>query len=359
MTGPVVGAPVVGAPVAGATAWRVDDGPVWTAFLSSQWLPAVLVADEVGLFAALAEAPASGPELAGRTGWNPRVLRSLLALLASLGLLTRRGGRFQLSATAAVHLVDGPFGWGGLLAMHRRGDPVAGRLRDVLLAPDPDEAVPSPGDAGMLGDDWAAGAMDRRRADRVVAYMHAHSAAAADDLAAAADLSATRRLLDVGGCSGCFSVALARANPGLRATVVDLPAVCAAAGERIGAAGLADRVGTVALDMFRHPWPAGHDAVLLSNVLHDWRPATCAELLRRAFDAVEPGGTVLVHEMLLDDDLAGPREAAAFGVLMAVGTQGQQLSFAELSGLLQRAGFTAVSCQETGARYSLVRAVRP
>lgn len=348
--------PALTAPVVG----RADDGPLWAAFLSSQWFPAVLVADDVGVFTALADTPASGAELAARTGLNPRVLRSLLALLASLGFLRPHGGRFHLTATATDHLLPAsPSSWGGLFAMHRWSDPVAERLKEVLVRPDPTGALPEPEGAGQLGDDWAAGGMSRRRAERVVAYMHAHSVRAADDLAATVDFSSTGRLLDVGGCSGCFSLALCRRHPSLQATVMDLPAVCQVTADLVDGAGLSDRVGTVALDMFRSDWPPGHDAVLLSNILHDWRPDTCAELLRRAFAALPPGGTVNVHEMLLDDDLAGPREAAAFGILMAIGTQGQQFSYAELAGLLEGAGFVGVSCQETSGRFSLVRATKP
>src|SRR5262249_7614667 len=142
-----------------------------------------------------------------------------------------------------------------------------------------------------------------------------------------------QHVLDVAGGSGAFSIALAVHHPALRCTVLDLPMMCELVREQATSAGVGERVGTHEADMFKDAWPTGHDAIFLSNVLHDWSPPTCAWLLRRAFDALPRGGRVHVHEMLLDDDGAGPLVAASFSLTMYLTTQGQQLTFGELSQL--------------------------
>ena len=45
-----------------------------------------------------------------------------------------------------------------------------------------------------------------------------------------------------------------------------------------------------------------------SNIFHDWPPEKCSFLTRKSFDALPPGGRLVVHEMLYDDDKKGPLE---------------------------------------------------
>lgn len=337
-----------------------DGQAVWETFLSQTWLPALIVADELGLFPALAAAPDGADELAARQSLNRRGMRALLALLASLGYLVVRDGRYQPTDTALHYLLpDSPHYWGGLLAVHRRSSSLSRRLVEVLERPDPPQAIPEPAHTGNFIDGWTGGELRVKAARQMVAYMHAHSVAAAAGLAMNVEFSQAKRLLDVGGCSGCFSVALAHRHPELTCTVADLPPVCEVAKDYLATSGVADRVDTASLDMFRDDWPAGYDTVLLSNIFHDWRPETCAELVRRAYAGLRTGGTINVHEMLLNDDGSGPRLAASFGVLMVMGTQGQQFRFGDLRQLLEDGGFVDVECHSASPQFSLVRARKP
>jgi acetylserotonin N-methyltransferase len=183
--------------------------------------------------------------------------------------------------------------------------------------------------------------------------MHAHSVPAAVGVAAHYDFRGITRLLDVGGGSGCFMVAAAQAHPHLHCTVLELPAMCEAANGYIQAGGVADRVDTCALDMFRQPWPRGYDALFFSNIWHDWNVRTCQWLAARAFEALPSDGRILLHEMLLDDE-AGVVTAASFSLLMLLATQGQQFTFGELSTILEGAGFTRIDQIATHRYYSVV-----
>ena len=108
-------------------------------------------------------------------------------------------------------------------------------------------------------------------------------------LAAVLDLSGVLRL-DVGGGSGAVSIAFARETLGLECTIWELPAVCELAQAFIEKAGMAQQVSTLAGDMFDDPFPEGFDAILFSQILHDWSPETCRTLLARAWQALPPGG---------------------------------------------------------------------
>ena len=346
-----------------------DTRDIWEIYLSPTWLPTLLVADKLGVLVSLADAPGSAEDLSSRLGLNGRVLRSVLSLLASLGYLAPRNGRYHITESARQHLLpSSPLYWGGVWTSMRKGNALCDRLQEVLTTPDPAEEIPRAHDdrgdrvdhySRRNVDAWASGHMSADAAASMTRYMHSHSAASAIAVAQSGLFASARRLLDVGGCSGVFSIALAERHPGLACTIMDLPAVCAITPDYVRERGLADRIDTHAADMFRDPWPPGYDAVFFSNIFHDWRPVTCVALARHAFAALPSGGTINLHEMLLNDDGAGPRTAAAFSVLMALGTQGQQFTFGQLESLLTDAGFTDIECRSTSPLYSLVRGHKP
>jgi acetylserotonin N-methyltransferase len=324
-------------------------------------MPALLVADELGVLESIAGVPGRPDELAARLGLNGRALASVLALLASLGYVVPRAGRYHVTDATRQHLLpSSPFYWGGVWAAMRQHSPLYDQLLRALTTLDPVESIPQPSHNGKRGvDGWASGSLSPEAAASMMKYMHSHSAAAAVAVAQSDLFGSARRLLDVGGCSGVFSIALAERHPDLQCTIMDLPTVCELTPHYVKERGLEDRIDCHAADMFRDPWPHGYDAVFLSNIFHDWRPATCLALARHAFDVLPAGGTINVHEMLLHDDGAGPRTAAAFSVLMAASTQGQQFTFGQLESLLTEAGFVEIECRATSPLHAIVRGHKP
>jgi len=226
----------------------------------------------------------------------------------------------------------------------------------AVLKSKPTGALGLFGETQTPADSWASGEIDPQLARMLSAFMHSHSQPAALGLARTGLLDGVKRLLDVGGGSACFSIALAQQYPELRCTVMDLPVMCELAQGYIDAGGVGARVATQAVDMFRQDWPGGHDAVLMSNIFHDWDAQTCAKLAASAFSALPAGGRICLHEMLMNDDGSGPLSAALFGMQMLVGTKGRQYSATELSQLLEGAGFIDVQARPSYGYFSLVTA---
>jgi acetylserotonin N-methyltransferase len=313
-------------------------------------MPTVVSADELGLFDALGQQPAGADELGQRLGLDPAALKAVLPLLASLGFLVVRLGRYHLTGPAELYLVkQSPFYWGHAFSMHR-GSAWAERIKARLRAP----RAGDDGSERRPVDAWESGQLDVEMARGICAFMHSHSLPAALGVAESAEFETTRRLLDVGGGSGCFSVALAQRWPQLESVILELPVMCELAQGYIEAGAVKDRVTTTVVDMFRQPWPTGFDAVFMSNIFHDWDGPTCAELAAKAYAALEPGGRLHLHEMLISDDGSGPVSAAAFSILMLVGTRGRQYSAAELQRILEGAGFVDVEVDAAYGYFSLV-----
>ena len=124
-------------------------------------------------------------------------------------------------------------------------------------------------------------------------------------------------------------------------------------------AGLADRSDVKIVDMFKEPWPDGHDGVFLSNIFHDWDEARCSLLAKRAFECLPPGGRIISHEILLSETRDGPVPAASDSMHMMFFTEGKQRSLGEFSSILGRAGFENVQATPTHGYYSVVTADKP
>jgi predicted O-methyltransferase YrrM len=148
-------------------------------------------------------------------------------------------------------------------------------------------------------------------------------------LATRVSMAGVSSLLDVGGGTGIYSIAFLQKNPRLRAIVLDRPEVLKVAAEMALAYGVADRLECRATDMFVDPLLEGAEAILLSNVLHDWDVPQCRALVERCAACLAPGGRLLIHDVFLNDDLDGPLPVALYSAALFTLTEGRAYSGAE------------------------------
>jgi acetylserotonin N-methyltransferase len=340
-----------------------DDRRIWDLWLASLYQGAIVAADDGGVFNVLARAPATILDLSAELDFDVRATGVLVRLLAALGLLVPRDESFQLTDQSRLYLVkDSPYYWGHMMCInvnesHRAA--LLERLKRKGSAEAPGSIGSDIGGAAAgVADAWAAGKMTIQQARVIAAGMHSHSLPAAIGAARNYDLTGVERILDVGGGSGCFMIAMAQRHPALRCTIMELDTMCDLAQSYIDAGGVSDRIETVAVDMFRQAWPKGHNAVFFSNIWHDWNFKTCTWLAERAYDVLPIGGRIMLHEMLLDDDGVGPVTTAAFSLLMLLGTQGQQFTFKELKSILEGVGFRDIDTVQTAGYYSITSAFK-
>jgi 3-hydroxy-5-methyl-1-naphthoate 3-O-methyltransferase len=116
------------------------------------------------------------------------------------------------------------------------------------------------------------------------------------------NLEGRKRLLDVGGGPGTYSLILAGKTPGLTSKVMDLPGVLKITKEIINGFGLKKRVSTVEGDYTRDEFPKDNDVVLFSGMLHRETPEMFKALLKKAYDALLPGGMVIINDLFFDND---------------------------------------------------------
>jgi hypothetical protein len=332
-----------------------DDRLIWDTWESMFRLPIVTAADEAGIFRALGDKAMTTEELGADRSLDSHALGILLAALASSDLIEKREGKWRALPAARTWLHPDAEGyWGGFLGSMRERTGMHAQLMEAL------RTGKRPTSSRSGAPEWERGEMSAEAAERIAAFMHAHSQAPALGAAAQSIFGEVRHLMDVGCGSGVYGIEIARGHPQLRVTLMDLAAMADEAGKYVERAQLSGRVGTAGVNMFTEEWPTAPDAHFFSNVFHDWSDETCRLLARKSFAALPSGGRIFLNEILMDDDGTGPWFAASFSLLMLLGTLGKQYSLPEFRDMLEATGFVDVQALRTGGGYySLVSARKP
>lgn len=311
---------------------------------------ALLSAVELGVCTELASGPKDLAGLTAALGLHPRSARDFFDALVALRIIDRQGGMYVNSAEADRYLDRGkPTYLGGLLEMcNARLYGFWGHLTDALRTGQPQNEI-------RQGEDlFGALYADPKRLEAFLKAMSGISIATAGVMAAAFPWQEFRSFVDVGCAQGGCSTVIAAAHPHLSGIGFDLPPVRpifeAYAAER----GLADRLRFQAGDFFADPLPSA-DVVIMGHILHDWDLPKKQMLLAKAYEALPPGGAVIVYEALIDDD----RRENAFGLLMSLNmlieTQGGfDFTGADCIGWMRLAGFREATVRPLNGPNSMV-----
>ena len=161
------------------------------------------------------------------------------------------------------------------------------------------------------------------------------------------DLSHRHKLMDIGGGSGAYSIVAAKANPQLSAVVLDLPPVVEVTREFIADNQVEGRVTAQSCDFTVDPLPEGCDVAIMASNLPQYNRDIIGAVIKKAFDALEPGGEMHLIGEMLDDDHKGPLDAAIWGLMEVMSNStGLAHTRAECIGYFESAGFTAVQAQD-------------
>jgi (2Fe-2S) ferredoxin len=308
---------------------------------------AILTATELDMFSAVGDGADSG-DVAKKLGTDQRATESLLNSLAAMELIQKRDGIFSNGPVAARYLAAGSPDdsraaithtihlwprWSTLTECVRQGTSVTYK------------------EMSERGDDWTGA---------FIAAMHKSASFRAPMVVRAIGIEGVRRMLDVGGGSGAYSIAFAGASQALQADILDLAAVVPLAQKHIDEAGLSDRVKTRVGDLRVDTFGSGYDMVFISAICHMLSSSENEDLLRRSFDALLSGGRVVIQDFILDADKTKPRTAALFALNMLVGTKkGSAYSEVEYSEWLRDAGFGDIRPIALPGPTRLMVAVRP
>jgi predicted O-methyltransferase YrrM len=301
-------------------------------------LKALAVAVDLSIFTSLKGRELTAMQLSELLGVPLRSLERLLNANAALGFLDKSGDTYRNSDVAETYLVEGLPGYLGdfvkLAGIY--GFAKWTRFKECVVNDTPIEDI---------DDDF------RHNDDRMqyfIRAMHNNAKGPARFLTTIPDLEGRTHLLDLGGGSGVYCMALAEKYPDLRATLIDFPLVCRVAREFIQESPARDRIEIVEGDLLMDELDVRGDIVLLSQVLHGMSEQQCRSLIHRCYEWTLSEGIVIVHDFILDDSRAGPLYPALFALNMMITTPGgNAYTKGEITGWLKEEGYGGISYQRT------------
>ncbi len=293
--------------------------------------------------------PADLPTLCEKLAANADALERLLDGCVGLGLLEREGSVFRNSEIAARYLrrdsADALTGY--ILYSNNVLFKMWSHLEDAVKDGTNRWAQTFGSDEPIFAHFFKTDEAMRT----FLKGMHGLGTLSSPPVVAAFDLSSFRRMVDLGGATGHLAMTAAEEYPGLQTAVFDLPRVIEHAAQYAGSG----HVELIAGDFFEDTLPEA-DLYALGRILHDWSEPKIKRLLSKIFDALPPGGGLLIAEKLVVPDRSGPTSAHMQSLNMLICTEGKERTAAEYATLLQDAGFTSVESHVTGAPLDAVLA---
>ncbi len=294
----------------------------------------ILTALELDIFTAIGEG--ANPEQIGtRIHANARTAEMLLNALVALGMVTKSGGIYSNTRESArffvqeskdnhrnglLHTANIWHRWSTLTDAVRHGTRIPIDPRDIARAGTPE---------------WTT---------NFIAGMDRNAKARASLLVQALGTAGVHRILDLGGGSGAYSIAFAKATSDVRCEILDVPEVVPLTAEYVRKAGVSAQISLRSGDMLTDDLGSGHDIIMLNAICHLFSEEQNQQLFRRARQALAPNGRLVVQDFILNSNKTGPLHAALFSLNMLVATDnGASYSEIEYSGWMKNAGFADIS----------------
>jgi SAM-dependent methyltransferase len=313
----------------------------------------VRAAADLSIAEHVADGGLTAKEIADRESSEPAMTLRLLRACASLGLLT-------------YDAEEGRFSGAPLLDTLRAGS--SNSLRDLALAqtapghwltwgkfPETVRKGESQAPAVLGADIFGYFAQQEEEGALFSRAMTNLSSPVIADAVTVIDTTGVGLAVDVGGAHGAFILQLMAANPHLRGLVLDLPHAVRGAVAEARKRGLEDRFSAVTGDFFTTV-PAA-DLYVLKFILHDWHDDACIKILENCRKALNPGGRIVVVEMLLGE-IGEPGMAPLMDAnMLAMCPGGQERELAEFDTLFAAAGLRRTTATPVRAPYGVIEAV--
>ena len=293
----------------------------------SYWETCALHASvKLDIFTILGKESMTAEEIAEKLNSDPKGTVMLLNALAAMDFFEKKENQYTNTPLSAAFLIkDSPKYLGHIIMLHHRLVESWNRLDQAVI------------DGRPLRDKVFYAEKEERENFLMGMFNLAMNLAPA--VAAVIDLSGRRRLLDMGGGPGTYAIHFCMQHPDLKATVFDLPATRPVAEKIIDRFNLAERINFKGGDYTAEDIKGKYDAAWLSHILHSESPEDCRKIIGRAVSALEPGGMILIHDFILNNNMDGPLFPALFALNMLVGTPaGRSYSEQQIMDMLTEAG---------------------
>jgi len=324
----------------------------------------ILSATELKVFNHLGDGGKTSEELANMLGTKPRATDRLLNALVSIGLLRKTKSIFTNTPFSEKFLVTSSPAYLSNLGLTNHTWRTWSTLTDTVYT------------GTSLVFEKPINERPEAWQEAFIAAMHKRAGPQAVEVADALDLTKVKRVLDVGGGSGAFTLEFLKRNPEMTGVVFDLPRIVGITekyvrdtgyeirdtgceiretGNAKGDSGfahresrIANRVSVKAGDYLKDDFGSGYDLVFMSAIIHINSPEENRLLIRKGAEALNPGGQLIILDHIMSEDRTEPLVGALFAINMLVGTKhGDTYTEGELRCWMLDAGLSDVTVVST------------
>lgn len=302
----------------------------------------ILTAIELNLFTEIGNARKTSKEVAQSLNVNERALDRLMNALCVLGLLEKRYNEFANTPFSLKYLVKGkPDYLPGLLHTAHLWNNWT-HLTEVVKVGKP-LRIPS---IRQRSSEWLKA---------FIAAMNDRAKNIASSIISLLDLKNVKKILDVGGGSGAYSIAFVKAAPDIEATIFDLPEVIPITKNYISKEGMERKINLISGDYNKDKLPAGYDLIFLSSIIHSNSPESNKSLLKKCAASLNANGQIVIQDFIINENRTKPPQAVFFAINMLVSTEaGDTYTELEIRKWLQEANISDIIRRDTKFNTTLI-----
>jgi len=282
----------------------------------------LFTAVDYGIFDLLSK-PKTADQVSEEIKTDPYLTEKFLNVLVALNFIHKIENRYSNTKLAETFLVrESPFYQGTSFRMRKRGLTDWQRISNALK------------NGGIK-----TGAENKGIIDRTFITGHAEIAIAGamqravDVVSTLPEFKRAKKLLDLGGGHGLYSIAFQQLKPDLEVVLFDLPHVTEIAKEYLEQYGMSNKIKIIAGDFTEDDIGNGYDIVFVSDV-------TISGILKKVYDALNKGGVLIYRRWTINDDRTSPLTSVLFDFMLALmRSEHRVYTLVEYTHLLEAAGF--------------------
>ena len=318
---------------------------------SSFWVSAILKAGtELDVFTEIAAGNDTVEKVASSIKASERGVRILLNALCALGIISKAEGKYLLTPAADQFLVKGKDSYVGYAIFTTLRDwEAVGRIAEAVK-----KGSPLIGGYGAESEVWEEVAIGLTPSGLATGSI------IGDVLGIGTKMEPGVKVLDIACGSGVYGYVLLQRDPKATVTDIDWQNVLKVAQKVAHDMDVAGRVTYKPGDMLSIDYGEEEfDIAIVSNILQAFDPETNKTILSKICKALKPGGTVVIHDILPDEERTKAIRALIFAVYMLlVSTGGDTYTLSEFESWLKETGFENVATHRVPGGTTLITATK-